>query len=74
MKVFKILMVTLLLVSCQNKSYKYKISGYIMVNGKLHETIWYVDTFNLKNDSIYYTNSDGTQIKIGSPFIIKHLQ
>ena len=73
MKPFKILIVTLLLFSCGNKTYKYKISGYTNINGNKHETIWYVDTFSLKNDTVYYTNSDGSQIKIGSPFIIKHL-
>jgi len=73
MKIFKILILILLLFSCKHKTYKYKISGYININGNFHETIWYVDTFNLKNDTVYYTNSDGSQIKIGPPFIIKYL-
>lgn len=73
MKPFKILIATLLLFSCKHKPYRYKISGYIEVNGNLHRTLWYVDTFNLKNDTVYYTNSDGSQLKIGPPFTIKHL-
>jgi hypothetical protein len=73
MKPFKILILLLSLFSCQDKKYRYKISGYTEINGNEHETIWYVDTFDLKNDTVYYTNSDGSQIKIDPPFIIKHL-
>jgi hypothetical protein len=66
-----------LLVSCNTKDYKYEIRGkvYIPSNGptQMHDAIWYTDTISFDADTAYYFNSDGSEVRIYPPFIIKHL-
>ena len=74
MKTIKILLLTLLLFSCGGKKYKYEIKGkvYIPTSGTnpMHDAIWYTDTINFDGDTIYYFNSDGSEVRIRPPFIL----
>jgi hypothetical protein len=74
MKTIKILLLTLLLFSCGGKKYKYEIKGkvYVPTSGlnPMHDVIWYTDTINFDGDTIYYFNSDGSEVRIYPPFIL----
>lgn len=74
MKTIKILLLTLLLFSCGGKKYKYEIKGkvYVPTSGlnPMHDAIWYTDTINFDGDTIYYFNSDGSEVRIHPPFIL----
>ena len=74
MKTIKILLLTLLLFSCGGKKYKYEIKGkvYVPTSGlnPMHDAIWYTDTINFDGDTIYYFNSDGSEVRIYPPFIL----
>jgi hypothetical protein len=71
----KLLLITLLLTSCVGKKYKYEIRGkiYIPSNGitNMHDAIWYTDTIEFRGDTIYYFNSDGSQVRITPPYNLK---
>jgi hypothetical protein len=72
----KILLITVVsvLLSCK-KEYKYEIKGkvYIPSNGStcMHDAIWYTDTIGIDGDTLYYFNSDGSEVRIYPPFILK---
>ena len=73
----KKLLFILLLPSCVGKDYKYEIRGkvYVPSNGptSMHDAIWYTDTISFDGDTAYYFNSDGSEVRIYPPFIIKQL-
>lgn len=64
----------LTLVSCTSKKYKYKIKGQVRVPKSdttiLHDAIWYTDTISFDEDTAYYFNSDGSEVRIYPPFIL----
>lgn len=64
----------LTLVSCTSKKYKYKIKGQVRVHKSdttiLHDAIWYTDTISFDEDTAYYFNSDGSEVRIYPPFIL----
>ena len=64
----------LTLASCTNKKYKYKIKGQVRVTKLdttiLHDAIWYTDTISFDEDTAYYFNSDGSEVRIYPPFIL----
>ena len=64
----------LTLVSCTSKKYKYKIKGQVRVTKLdttiLHDAIWYTDTISFDEDTAYYFNSDGSEVRIYPPFIL----
>ena len=64
----------LTLVTCTNKKYKYKIVGQVRVPKSdttiLHDAIWYTDTISFDEDTAYYFNSDGSEVRIYPPFIL----
>jgi len=66
--------VILLLMSCGKKEYKYVIHGkvYIPTSGPnpMHDTIWYTDTISFDGDTLYYFNSDGSEVRINPPYIL----
>ncbi len=72
----KILLITVLsvLFSCK-KEYKYEIKGkvYIPSSGPtcMHDAVWYTDTIGIDGDTLYYFNSDGSEVRIYPPFILK---
>lgn len=73
----KKLLIGLLLVSCTTKEYKYEIKGKIYIPSmgptSMHDAIWHTDTISFDGDTAYYFNSDGSEVRIYPPFIIKHL-
>jgi hypothetical protein len=70
----KLLFISLLLVSCTGKKYKYEIRGkvYVPTSGinPMHDAIWYTDTISFDGDTAYYFNSDGSEVRIKPPFKI----
>jgi hypothetical protein len=49
------------------KQYKYKIIGSVIINDTLKKAIWYTDTISFKLDTVYYVNSDGSEVNINNP-------
>ena len=74
MRIIKILLLTLLLFSCTEKKYKYEIKGkvYVPTSGlnPMHDAIWYTNTISFDGDTIYYFNSDGSEVRIYPPYIL----
>lgn len=68
------ILTVLLLVSCA-KEYKYEIKGKVYVPAlglnPIHDAIWYTDTINFDGDTVYYFNSDGSEVRIEPPYILK---
>jgi hypothetical protein len=64
----------LLLLSCNRKEYKYEIHGkvYVPTTGinPMHDAIWYTDTISFDGDTIYYFNSNGSEVRINPPYIL----
>jgi hypothetical protein len=73
-KLFSLLLLTLTLVSCIKKDYKYEIRGKVYVPtaglNPMHDAIWYTDTISFDGDTIYYFNSDGSEVRINPPYIL----
>jgi hypothetical protein len=72
--IFYAVLVTML-ISCRNKDYRYEIRGkvYVPTSGTnpMHDAIWYTDTIDFDGDIIYYFNSDGSEVRIYPPYILK---
>ena len=70
----KILLIGLLLFSCTKKEYRYEIKGkvYVPTSGTnpMHDAKWFTDTISFDGDTIYYFNSDGSQVRIRPPYIL----
>ena len=68
------ILTVLLLVSCA-KEYKYEIRGKVYVPtlglNPIHDAIWYTDTISFDGDTVYYFNSDGSEVRIEPPYILK---
>jgi uncharacterized protein YcfL len=66
MKKIIIIVISLLLVSCQSKTYKFNIECPIYDSSKLTNNIsFFTDTIQLNKDTIFYTNSNGTVVEMG---------
>jgi hypothetical protein len=69
------IVVFLILFSCTAKKWKYEIRGkvYVPTNGVsgMHDAIWYTDTISFDGDTAYYFNSDGSEVRIQPPYILK---
>ena len=89
MKNLIFIFLTVLLFSCEQKEYKYKIEGYVMVNKPkpytylptqdttkyLHEAIVLTDTiYGWDKDSVWYHNSNGSKLTILGPYKIDTLK
>jgi len=74
-KLILISLVGMVLFSCNRKEYKYEIHGkvYVPTSGlnPMHDAIWYTDTISFDGDTIYYFNSDGSEVRIKPPYILK---
>ena len=75
MKTIKILLLSILLFSsCGKKEYRYEIRGkvYVPTSGlnPMHDATWFTDSIDFDGDTIYYFNSDGSEVKIRPPFIL----
>jgi len=70
----KLLLISLLLFSCTKKEYKYEIKGKVYVPtagvNPMHDAIWYTDTISFDGDTLYYFNSDGSEVRIKPPYIL----
>ena len=70
----KLLLISLLLFSCTKKEYRYEIKGkvYVPTSGTnpMHDAVWYTDTINFDGDTLYYFNSDGSEVRINPPYIL----
>jgi len=73
-KLLFITITSLVMFSCGEKNYKYEIHGkvYVPTSGinPLHNAIWYTDTISFDGDTIYYFNSDGSEVRIKPPYFI----
>jgi hypothetical protein len=71
-KLSKLILLLLILSSCIKKEYRYEIRGkvYIPTSGvnPLHDAIWFTDTISFDGDTIYYINSDGSEVRIKPPY------
>jgi hypothetical protein len=74
-KLILITLVGMVLFSCNRKEYRYEIHGkiYVPTSGvnPMHDAIWYTDTINFDGDTIFYFNSDGSEVRIKPPYILK---
>ena len=74
----KLLLIALLLTSCIDKQCKYKITGkvYVPTSGvnPTHDAVWYTDSLNFDGDTLYYFNSDSSEVRIIPPFKIDTLR
>jgi len=61
----------LFLVSCGRNDYRYKINGTVMTDKGPHPAIWYTDTISFDGDTAYYFNSDGSEVRIYPPYVLK---
>jgi hypothetical protein len=67
----KKLVLVLLLASCTNKENLYKIEGTVETKEGPHPAIWYTDTISFDGDTVYYFNSDSSEVRISPPYVIK---
>ena len=74
-KLIFITLIGFMLFSCVGKEYRYEIHGkvYVPTSGvnPMHDAIWYTDTISFDGDTIYYFNSDGSEVRIKPPYILK---
>ena len=61
----------LFLTSCTQTEYKYKIEGTVETKEGPHPAIWYTDTISFDGDTVYYFNSDSSEVRISPPYVIK---
>lgn len=78
MKKFSYLLLFFFLTSCHLKEYKYRIEGQVYVptsgTNPMHDAMWFTDSIRFKNDTIFYTNSDGSVVQINPPYKIYKLK
>ena len=72
----KLMFIMLLgLTSCSMKEYRYEIRGKVYVPtagpNPMHDAIWYTDTISFDGDTAYYFNSDGSEVRIYPPYVLK---
>jgi hypothetical protein len=72
----KLMFIMLLgITSCNIKEYRYEIRGkvYVPTSGlnPMHDAIWYTDTISFDGDTAYYFNSDGSEVRIYPPYVLK---
>jgi hypothetical protein len=69
-KLILIILLGLIIFSCNQNKYRYKIKGTVITNKGPHPAIWYTDTISFDGDTAYYFNSDGSEVRIKSPYIL----
>ena len=71
---FKFTFLLLFILSCTEKKYKYEIHGkvYVSTSGinPMHDAVGFTDTISFDGDTIYYFNSDGSEVRIKPPYIL----
>lgn len=69
-KLIFIVLLGLIIFSCNQKKCRYKIKGTVITNKGHHPAIWYTDTISFDGDTAYYFNSDGSEVRIKPPYIL----
>jgi hypothetical protein len=70
----KLLLISLVLVSCTAKEYKYRVVGSVVKNNKKYNAVWFTNDLKFDNESVYYYNSNKTKVIIYPPFTIDTLR
>ena len=70
----KLLLISLVLVSCTAKEYKYRVVGSVVKNNKKYNAVWFTNDLKFDNESVYYYNSNKTKVIIYQPFTIDTLR
>jgi hypothetical protein len=70
----KLLLISLVLVSCTVKEYKYRVVGSVVKNNKKYNAVWFTNDLKFDNESVYYYNSNKTKVIIYPPFTIDTLR
>ena len=68
-KLILIILLGLIIFSCNQKKYRYKIKGTVITNKGPHPAIWYTDTISFDEDTAYYFNRDGSEVRINPPYV-----
>jgi len=71
MKTVFSLLIVLMFLSCEHKKYKYEIRGEVIDKNGQHPAVIYTDTVSFDGDTLFYHNTDGTEVRIYPPFILK---
>jgi hypothetical protein len=56
--------------SCTGKNYEYRIDGTVKTKYGTRPAIWYTDTIGFDGDTVYYFNSDGSEVRIKPPYVL----
>jgi hypothetical protein len=70
----KLLLISLVLVSCTAKEYKYRVVGSVVKNNKKYNAVWFTNDLKFDIESVYYYNSNKTKVIIYPPFTIDTLR
>jgi hypothetical protein len=70
----KLLLISLVLVSCTAKEYKYRVIGSVVKNNKKYNAVWFTNDLKFDNEYAYYYNSNKTKVIIYPPFTIDTLR
>jgi hypothetical protein len=70
----KLLLISLVLVSCTVKEYRYRVVGSVIKNNKKYNAVWFTNDLKFDNESAYYYNSNKTKVRIYPPFTIDTLR
>ena len=54
------------LVATKDTTFKYEVHGLV----KNNSAIWYTDSLQSRNDTLYYKNSDGSVVTIPPPYAV----
>lgn len=69
--VFSLILISQCQSSTSQKKWRYEIKGFVNYKGKKHPAIWYTDTVEYGDNYVMYSNSDGTEVVIPAPYILK---
>jgi hypothetical protein len=68
MKIIYSIVLMLTLLSCNQKNYKYEIRGNVMTKNGHSPAVFYTDSISYDGDTLFYTNSDNTEVRIYPPY------
>jgi hypothetical protein len=69
-----VLAALVILSSCHQIEFKYKITGTVDTKNGKHDAIWYTDTILKSGDTAVIVNSNGTLWKIAPPYEVTELK
>ena len=62
--------IILFLISCGSPEYKYHVVGNVNTKNGVCNAEWYSDTIYFEGDTIFYRNSDSSEVRIYPPYDI----